>query len=208
MGPPDISSRGETMEPNNAETGGRASGQPETELSWSSLLAAYRLGPKADWSGPLIERLGPWLTRARQRLIAVPPFLDRDDIAQQLVLEVLRIGARWRPQSEDCWIPRKLVQAAERRVRKGLTRERSSLAVELNDKLHGAEVAEPVLLFDTPIGRASAEDLRVLYRVRVLGEPVAALAREAGITPRQMRHRVWAAGKRARAADTAGVDED
>ncbi len=196
------------MEPNNPETGPRSSGQGESDLSWSALLAAYRLGPKVEWSGLLIERLGPWLTRARQRLIAVPPFLDRDDIAQQLVLEVLRIGARWRPQSEDCWIPRKLVQAAERRVRKGLTRERSSLAVELNDKLHGAEVAEPVLLFDTPIGRASAEDLRVLYRVRVLGEPVAALAREAGITPRQMRHRVWAAGKRARAADTAGVDED
>jgi len=196
------------MEPNNPETGDPSSGQPEADISWSALLAAYRLGPKADWSGPLVERLGRWLTKARHRLIAVPPFLDRDDIGQQLVLEVLRIAARWRPQSEDCWIPRKLVEAAERRVRKGLTRERSSVAVELNDQLHGAQVAEPVLLFDTPIGEASAEDLRVLYRVKVLGEPVAALAREAGITPRQMRHRVWEAGKRARAADEAGVDKN
>ena len=196
------------MESNNPETGGRSSGQPETDLSWSSLLAAYRLGPKADWSGHLIERLGPWLTRARQRLVAVPPFLGRDDIAQQLVLEVLRIAARWRPQSEDCWIPRKLVEAAERRVRKRLSRERSALTVELSDRLHGAEAAEPGLLFDTPIGQASAEDLRVLYRVKVLGEPVAALAREVGITPRQMRQRVFAARERARAAHPAGVDED
>ena len=196
------------MEPNNPETGPRSSGQGESDLSWSALLAAYRLGPKADWSGPLIERLGPWLTRARQRLIAVPPFLDRDDIAQQLVLEVLRIAARWRPQSEDCWIPRKLVEAAERRVRKRLSRERSAQTVELNDRLHTAQVAEPELLFDTPIGQASAEDLRVLYRVKVIGEPVAALAREVGITPRQMRQRVFAARARARAANTAGVDED
>src|SRR5260370_18500858 len=116
------------MEPNNAEDGGRSSGQPETDLSWSSLLAAYRLGPKAAWSGPLIERLGPWLTRARQRLIAVPPFLDRDDIAQQLVLEVLRIAARWRPHCEDCWIPRKLVEAAERRGRQTLSPARAPLA--------------------------------------------------------------------------------
>src|SRR5260370_42501618 len=106
MGPPDISSRGESMEPNNAETGGRSSGQPETDLNWSSLLAAFRLGPKAAWSGPLIERLGPWLTRARQRLIAIPPYLDRDHIAHQLVLRALPIPARCRPQSEDCWIPR------------------------------------------------------------------------------------------------------
>src|SRR5260370_951875 len=141
------------MESNNPETGGRSSGQPETDLGWSSLLAAYRLGPKADRSGPLIERLGPWLTRARQRLIAVPPSLDRDDIAQQLVLEVLRIAARWRPQSEDCWIPRKLVEAAERRVRKRLSRERSAVTVELNDRLLAAQVAEPQLLFDTPIGQ-------------------------------------------------------
>lgn len=196
------------MEPNNPETGGRSSGPAETDLSWSALLAAYRLGPKADWSGLLVERLGPWLTRARQRLIAVPPFLDRDDIAQQLVLEVLRIAARWRPQGEDCWIPRKLVEAAERRVRKRLSRERSFLALELNDRLHAAQVAEPELLFDTPIGEASAEDLRVLYRVKVLGEPVAALAREVGITPRQMRHRVWAAGKRARAMNAVGVDKE
>src|SRR5229473_981782 len=178
------------MGPSNAETDTQANRPAETELSWSALLA---------------ERLGPWLIRARQRLIAVPPFLDRDDIAQQLVLEVLRIAARWRPHCEDCWIPRKLVEAAERRVRKRLSRERSALAVELNDQLHAPQIAEPELLFDTPIGQASAVDLRVLYRVKVLGEPVAALAREAGITPRQMRQRVWSARKRAQGSGSTGA---
>ncbi len=188
------------MEPSNSEANPGPGGVAETNLSWSALLAAYRLGPKDSWSGPLLDRLGPWLTKARHRLIAVPPFLDNEDIAQQLVVEVLRIAARWRPQCEDRWIPRRLVEAAERRVRMGLSRERSTQAVELQEALETSNPSETDLVFDTPVGSASAEDLRVLYRVKVLGQPVAALAREAGITPRQMRRRVWSARRRAQAS--------
>lgn len=196
------------MAPSDRHTGTQPSRSAEAELSWSELLAAYRIGPKKQWSGPLTERLGPWLTRARQRLIAVPPYLDQEDIAQQLVLEVLRIAARWRPHCEECWIPRKLVEAGERRVRRQLTRARSSPAFELNEQFPAPRNAEADVVFDTPIGRASADDLRVIYRVKVLGEPIPALAREAGITPRQMRRRVWAARQRARAASAAGeVDQ-
>src|SRR5712692_1857179 len=195
------------MEPSNSEANPGPGGVAGTTLSWSALLAAYRLGPKESWSGPLIDRLGPWLTKARRRLIAVPPFLDNEDVAQQLVVEVLRIAARWRPQCEDRWIPRRLVEAAERRVRMGLARERSTHAVELQDALETSNPSETNLVFDTPVGSASAEDLRVLYRVKVLGEPVAALAHEAGVTPRQMRRRVWSARKRAQASGSTRAKE-
>jgi len=188
------------MEPSYSQTTPGSGGAAESSLSWAALLAAYRLEPKERWSGHLIERLGPWLTKARHRLIAVPPYLETDDIAQQLVVEVLRIAARWRPQCEDRWIPRRLVEAAERRVRMGLSRERSTQAVELPESLETSNASETDLVFDTPVGSASAEDLRVLYRVKVLGQPVAALAREAGITPRQMRRRVWSARRRAQAS--------
>ncbi len=193
------------MQPSHTETQHGSSATAQPELSWSALLAAYRLGPKDRWSGSLLERLGPWLTKARHRLTAVPPYLDREDIAQQLVVEVLQIAARWRPGCEDRWIPRRLVEAAERRVRHSLTRERSSLAVELADEVPASTAAEPDLLFETPIGAASVEDLRVLYRVKVLGEPVAALAREAGLTPRQVRRRVSSARTRARATHPSRV---
>ncbi len=193
------------MEPSTSEANPGPGGVAGTILSWSALLAAYRLGPNESWSGRLIDRLGPWLTKARHRLIAVPPFLDNEDIAQQLVVEVLRIAARWRPQCEDRWIPRRLVEAAERRVRISLSRERSTQAVELEEALETSNSSEPNLVFDTPLGIASAQDLRVLYRVKVLGEPVAALAREAGITPRQMRRRVWSARKRAQASGSTGA---
>ena len=190
------------MDVSDAEGSATSTEAPSAELCWSALLTAYRLGPKEQWSGLLLERLGPWLTNARQALVAVAPYLDDEDIAQQLALEVLGIAARWQPLCEDNWIPRKLVEDAERRVRKALKRERSrsSRAVELSDELEARQGADPDLLFDTPIGKASAADLRLIYRVKILGEPVAALAEEAGITPRQMRQRVRNARQRARAA--------
>jgi len=194
------------MEASDAEHSATSIKAPSVGLSWSALLAAYRLGPKEQWSGLLLERLGPWLTNARQALVAAAPYLDDEDIAQQLALEVLRIAARWQPLCEDSWIPRKLVEDAERRVRKTLKRERSrsSRAVELSDEIEAPEPAELDLVFDTPIGKALAADLRLIYRVKILGEPVAALAEDAGITPRQMRQRVRNARQRARAAILTG----
>lgn len=193
------------MEPSDAETSRRSTGPPEEDLSWSDLLAAFRAGPRDAWSGLLIERIGPWLTSARRTLIAAPPYLDQEDVRQQLVLEVLGIAARWQPCCDDNWIPRRLAESAARRVHMKLSRERSRAVVELDEELEAAEGAEPELPFDTQIGKASAADLLLIYRVKVLGEPVAELAREAGITPRQMRQRVWAARERARAS-SAGVN--
>jgi len=171
--------------------------------SWANLLEAYRRGPKEKWSGLLLERLGPWLTVAKRQLRAVPPYLDADDIAQQLALEVLRIAARWRPACEDRWIPRRLVERAARQVSKALLRERVSQTEELDPELQGDERSESDALFDTPIGNATAADLRVIYRTQVLGEPIEALAHEAGVTVADIRRRVRTARARARAISTS-----
>lgn len=175
---------------------GAATEQPK---SWASLFAAYREGPPDRWSGLLLERLGPWLTVAKRQLRAVPPYLDLDDVAQQLALEVLRIATRWRPGCEDRWIPRRLVERAARRVGEGLLRERLAATEELDPDLESGLNDEPRLLFDTPVGKATPEDLRVIYRARVLDEPIELLAREAGVTPVEMRRRIRAARTRARA---------
>jgi DNA-directed RNA polymerase specialized sigma24 family protein len=169
------------------------------ELSWSELLAAYREAPNPSVSGVLLERLGPWLTNARKALVEAPPFLDEEDVAQMLVHEVLSTAERWEPQCEGRWIPRKLVEDAESRVRKQLKRERFRAAEELTEAIEAPVIAEPELIFDTPIGKASAVDLRLIYRVKVLGDPIDVLAARAGITPRQMRQRVHDARERARA---------
>ncbi len=167
--------------------------------SWSELLAAYRAAPSSHASEVLVERLGPWLTNAKKALLEAPPFLDEDDIAQQLVLEVLSKAARWEPQCEDRWIPRKLAEDAESRVRKKLRHERRRATDELTETVEAPDRAEVELVLDTPVGRASAADLRLIYRVKVLGDPIEVLAAQAGITPRQMRQRVHDARERARA---------
>lgn len=186
------------METNAAATDpATGSGAPGT---WAGLLEAYRTGSKQQWSALLIERLGPWLTAARKQLHAVPPYLDQEDIAQELILEVLRIASRWRPVCEDHWIPRRLVERAARKILKSLLAERLDQAVELADDLESTERAEPDLVIDTPLGKASVIDLLVIYRANVLGEPVEVLAIEAGVTPKQMQRRLKSARARARSA--------
>ena len=168
-------------------------------LSWTELLDAYRTGDRRRWSGLLIERLGPWLTAARRQLHAVPPYLDEEDVAQELLTEVLRIASRWRPVCQDNWVPRRLVERAARNVLKSLLAERLDQVVELGDDVEASEVAEPDLVLDTPIGKASVGDLRLIYRAIVIGEPLDELAVEAGITPKQLRRRLKSAKERARA---------
>jgi hypothetical protein len=135
---------------------------------------------------------------------AVPPYLEQDDVAQELLLEVLRIASRWRPLCEDHWIPRRLVERAARKVLKSLLAEKLG-TVELGADLEAAERAEPDLVIDTPIGKASVADLRVIYRAHVLGEPIEVLADEAGLTPKQMRRRLKSARARARAASQSEI---
>jgi hypothetical protein len=173
-------------------------------LTWTALLEAYRTGDRQRWSGQLIDRLGPWLTAARRQLHAVPPYLDDEDIAQELLTEVLRIASRWRPVCEDRWVPRRLVERAARNILKALLAERLDQVVELADDLKASEQAEPDLVLYTPIGNASVADLRLIYRAVVIGEQLDDLAREVGITPGQMRRRLKSAKERARAGAQVG----
>jgi hypothetical protein len=191
--------RGGNMEANAAATEA-ATGSSGAPTTWAGLLEAYRTGSRQNWSAVLIERLGPWLTAARKQLHAVPPYLGQEDIAQELIVEVLRIASRWRPVCEDHWIPRRLVERAARKVLKSLLAERLDQAVELGEDVQGAEGAEPDLVIDTPLGNASVDDLLVIYRANVLGEPVGVLAAEAGVTPKQMLRRLKSARARARSA--------
>lgn len=184
------------METTDAET--PATNHGGVPVTWGGLLEAYRTGSKQQWSALLIERLGPWLTAARRQLYAAPPYLDQEDVAQQLVLEVLNIASRWRPVCEDRWIPRRLVERAARKLLKSLLAERLDQAVELDLDLEAPEVAEPDLVLDTPVGKASVADLRLIYRARVIGESIEVLAAEACLTSKQMRRRLKSARERAR----------
>jgi DNA-directed RNA polymerase specialized sigma24 family protein len=197
-----IFKRGAAVEANGVETKDRdEAGRP---VAWADLLEAYRTGDRERWSGRIIERLGPWLTAARRQLHAVPPYLDEEDVAQELLVEVLRTASRWRPVCEDRWIPRRLVERAARRVVKSLLAEKLDQVVELGEDLEASESAEPDLVLDTPVGKASVADLRLIYRASVIGESISELAAELGLTPEQMTRRLKSAKERARASAQAG----
>src|SRR3989442_2098656 len=132
------------------------------ELSWSDLLAVYRNERSQVSAAALLDRLAPWLTKARKALLAAPPFADDDDIAQQLRLEVLAKAARWVPQCADQWIPRKLAEEAQRRVRRVLQRERRRQPVELDDHMP-AKPLEDRLLLENPLRPARVAHSRRIY---------------------------------------------
>jgi hypothetical protein len=56
-------------------------------------LTGYRRGPKSFWAPLLLELLAPKLTRKVARLSIVPPFIEFEDVAQQMVMELLEKAA-------------------------------------------------------------------------------------------------------------------
>lgn len=181
-----------------------SAGEPAT---WAGLLEAYRRVPGQPQSELLLRRLGPWLVAGRRQLKAVPPLISSDDIAQQLALEVLAIAGHWVPACEDRWIPRRLVERAARRVSEALIRERLRETQELDEQTTSPAGDEPARIFDTPIGQASAADLKVIYRAKVLGEPVEKIALQAGVQPQAIRRRLRTALARARRPSTSTARE-
>jgi len=153
----------------------------------------------------LLERLDPWLAVARRHLPARPPYLDAEDVAQELTLEVLRIAAGWRPHCEDRWVPRRLVERAARHVYKTVLREQFSATEELIEDTVAGEPGSIDIAFDTPVGKASASELRVLYRFKVLGEPIKTLAQQSGMTTGAVRRLIRRALAHARTS-TPGAD--
>src|SRR5207237_3675406 len=109
----------------------------------------------------LLVRLGPWLTNARKALLAAPPFADADDIAQQLSLEVLAKAARWVPRCEDHWIPRRLAEEAERRVRRVLRREEIGQPAELDERMQAKALEDPRVL-KTPAGMEGIAEIQLM----------------------------------------------
>jgi len=72
--------------------------------------------------------------------------------------------------------------------------------VELDPLLESGNRADPELVLDTPLGKASAADLTVIYRAAVIGESIEVLAKEQGVTPKQMLRRLKSARRRVRLA--------
>ncbi len=87
------------------------------------LLVAYRMAPVRSQIAPLIlEAVRPQLEVRRLRLRPREPYLEADDVAQQLVLEILDLALRL-PLQDGGYLERRLLLRAIERVSRGLKRE-------------------------------------------------------------------------------------
>src|SRR5205823_8499092 len=86
-------------------------------------VAGYRLGPRQLWAPVLLDLLAPAIIQRLQRLQAVPPILDEEEIRQQFLVEVLDAAAHIPLPSNPAWHAGQILSRANQAVRRWLVKE-------------------------------------------------------------------------------------
>ncbi len=160
---------------------------------WAQLIGHYIAGPRQAWAAALLEVMRVDLLAALGALPAMPPAITRDDIAQQLATDMLATALEG-PTNPARWTPHRLITRATTSVQR-------LLVDELHSATDGSEVPPQPdgslqvsmqlreLMVDIAAGRVPRKAVAILYRQEVLGESLAELGAEAGISPDAMRMR-------------------
>jgi hypothetical protein len=88
-----------------------------------ALVLLYRSGPRQIWAPVLLDLLAPALLARLQRLRLEPPFMEEEDIRQQLVVELLRAAAYMPLPENSGFLRRRLLDRANQGVWRRLARE-------------------------------------------------------------------------------------
>src|SRR6266852_1441931 len=87
------------------------------------LLVAYRMtAVRSQIAALILQAVRPQLEVRRLRLRPREPYLEADDVAQQLVVEILDLALRL-PLQDGAFLERRLLLRAIERVTRGLKRE-------------------------------------------------------------------------------------
>jgi hypothetical protein len=88
-----------------------------------ALIKRYRNGNQRLWAPLILDLMAPAIVTRLQRYSPAPPVITEEDIAQQLVLQIL-IAAATMPIPEDgAFLERALLKAAAKPVSRWLQRE-------------------------------------------------------------------------------------
>jgi hypothetical protein len=88
----------------------------------AAIVISYRAGPRRLWAPVLLDLLNPAMLDCLQRLGEEPPVFDREDLRQQLVVELLHLAATL-PLGDGRYLKRRLIRRANQAVRRRLARE-------------------------------------------------------------------------------------
>ena len=165
--------------------------EQERDELWTQLIDHYTSGSRQAWAAALLEVMRVDLLAALGALPAMPPAMTRDDIAQQLVTEVLA-AALDGPTTPARWTRHRLVTRATTSIQRLLVDELRSATdeAELPPQPDGSSQVSMQLrelMVDIEAGRVPRKAVEILFRQEVLGESLAELGAEAGISADAMR---------------------
>jgi AcrR family transcriptional regulator len=175
----------------------------ERDQIWNDVLQAYIAGPRHQWATIVLEAMCPDIAVAVAKIPAIPRAIAREEVAQQLITELL-IAALDGPTQPARWSPNRLLSNATKLTYRWLAREIRSLSQGAGDldRSHiaaaGCEI--PTLLWELEARATPSAGLVILYRQEVLGESLAEIAAECGLSENAVTLRRFRAVRRLRRA--------
>jgi DNA-directed RNA polymerase specialized sigma24 family protein len=169
---------------------------------WTAVIDSYRLGPRPFWGAVVLKMVAPTLLHKIAR-VRYERHLG-EDVGQQLISGVLQAAATERLPDPARWTPNRLATRSVTRTRRWLTAEARSRCLYLGDLPEPA--SEPESETDdlasllAALRRAGLTDATavLLYRNRVLGEPLAGIADQLGVSEEALEMRRFRAEERIR----------
>lgn len=100
----------------------------ERNKALAEIVAAYRAGPREAWAPAILDLVAPALLARLQHLVARPPYLEVEDLSQQLMVQLLHAAGTMRLADDGRHLRRDLVARACKAVSRQLAREHRHLA--------------------------------------------------------------------------------
>jgi len=175
----------------------------ERDQIWNDVLQAYIAGPRHQWATIVLEAMCPDIAVTVAKIPAIPPAITREEVAQQLITELL-IAALDGPTQPARWSPNRLLSNATKLTYRWLAREIRSLSQGAGDldqsHIAAAGCEIPTLLWEFEARATPSAGLVILYRQEVLGESLAEIAAECGLSENAVTLRRFRAVRRLRRA--------
>ena len=175
----------------------------ERDQIWNDVLQAYIAGPRHQWATIVLEAMCPDIAVTVAKIPAIPPAITREEVAQQLITELL-IAALDGPTQPARWSPNRLLSNATKLTYRWLAREIRSLSQGAGDldqsHIAAAGCEIPTLLWEFEARATPSAGLVILYRQEVLGESLAEIAADCGLSENAVTLRRFRAVRRLRRA--------
>src|SRR2546427_9961079 len=150
---------------------------------WSQVLRDYIEGPRAAWATIILEAMCPDLVITIAAMPAMPPAISHDEVAQQLITELLA-AALDGPAEPARWSPNRMLSTATKGTYRWLAREIRALSHSTGDLdrrvIDAAGHEIPGLLAELEARAIPSAGVVILYRQEGLGESLAEVGAQSG----------------------------